>query len=346
MPADLFSLSSYHYELPEDLIAQYPCNPRDSSRLMIIERSSGSISEVTFRDLIDLMEPQDSLVFNDSKVFPSRLIGYRKSGGKAEVFLTKKRNDGSWEALVRPGRKLLLGATVEFGENFSCEIIEILEGGGRVVRFSYEGDFEQALNLYAQIPLPLYIRREVDPSIDLNAYQTVYAENVGSVAAPTAGLHFTEELLARLKEKGVIQTKATLHVGLGTFQPVKTDDIRDHLMHTEPFTITSDAADQLNSRVIGKKQICVGTTCCRMLESAAAQDGFIKQGQYSTNIFIYPGYQFKYVQSLLTNFHLPGSSLLMLVCAFAGYDLTMEAYSKAVKDKYRFFSYGDAMLII
>lgn len=342
----LFNLNAYHYELPKELIAQYPAQKRDSSRLMIIHREQQSFEEIVFRDLPDFLKKGDSLIFNNTKVIPCRLIGKRKGGGETEVFLLKKIDEFTWEALVRPGRKLPVGATIYFGENLSATIQNVDAEGIRVVKFDYQGSWDDVLEKYGKIPLPQYIEREVEKTLDLDRYQTIYAQHPGSSAAPTAGLHFSADLLDKLEKQGVGQSKITLHVGLGTFKPVKTHDIREHKMHTEPFMISEKEAAKLNDRPPGFKQIVVGTTCCRALESSADGDGIIKPGEYETNIFIYPGYRFKYVRHLLTNFHLPGSTLLMLVCAFGGYELMMEAYRKAVLDKYRFFSYGDAMLIL
>jgi S-adenosylmethionine:tRNA ribosyltransferase-isomerase len=346
MSKDLTKLSSYQYSLPEELIAQMPCTPRDSSRLMVIDRATGRISEMIFRDLLGFLSSGDSLVFNDTKVIPARLVGKRKSGGTAEFLLVRVHADGTWDVLARPGKKLPPGTQVAFGDDFYSEILEVQPGGGRRVLFFYDGIFEHALEKYGQIPLPHYIRRDPDPTVDNERYQTVYAENPGAVAAPTAGLHFTKEMLNRLETDGIQQTKVTLHVGLGTFRPVQVEDITEHKMHSEHLVITPLAAETLNQRLPGKRQICVGTTSCRALETAATADGIIVPGEFETMIFIHPGYRFKYVQSMLTNFHLPGSTLLMLVSAFAGYELIMEAYAKAVKEKYRFFSYGDAMLIL
>jgi S-adenosylmethionine:tRNA ribosyltransferase-isomerase len=343
---DLHSLSSYHFELPEELIAQFPLKVRDQSRLMVVDRKSGNLSEMTFRDLTEFLEAGDSLVFNDTKVIPARLMGRRKQGGLAEVFLTRPLTDDLWEVLVRPGRKLPVHSMVYFADDFFCEMIEALPDGRRVAKMHYEGDFMTLLQKYGQMPLPHYIKREAIEDFDEERYQTVFAQAPGAVAAPTAGLHFTTDMLEALEKKGVSQTQVTLHVGLGTFRPVQAENITQHVMHSERFFITEKAAVQLNKRSNQHRQICVGTTCCRTLESAALENGKIQAGQYETDIFIYPGYQFKYVQHLITNFHLPGSSLLMLVSAFAGYELIMEAYAKAVKDRYRFFSYGDAMLII
>lgn len=340
-----YQLSSYHFELPKELIAQHPCQPRDHSRLMIVDRAAGSLTEIPFFELPHLLGKGDRLVFNNTKVIPARLIGKRLTGGSAEVFLKEKRKDGTWEVLVKPGKQLGVGAKVIFGDSFFCEITEVLAEGSRYVRFFHEGDFEQVLAQYGQIPLPKYIKREPSFKEDGESYQTVYAACPGAVAAPTAGLHFTQPLLNQLTQQGVEQIQITLHVGLGTFLPIKVSDIRQHQMHQESFIISPQAAEQLNQPNTGK-QICVGTTSCRALEAAAAIAPTIEAGEYATDIFIAPGYQFLRVKSLLTNFHLPGSSLLVLVSAFAGHELIMEAYHKAVKEKFRFFSYGDAMLIL
>jgi len=342
----LHLLSSYQFPFDESLIAQHPATPRDSSRLMLIDRATGNISDHTFRDICDILQPNDSLIFNDTKVIPARLIGSRSGGGKTEVFLLQPMGDGSWKALVKPSKKLKPGSTVMFSSTFECEVLEQLPDGCRRVRFAHEGSFEDALEKYGQIPLPHYIKRAIHENIDKERYQTVYAHNPGAVAAPTAGLHFTEELLGKLKDNNVSQHYVTLHVGLGTFRPVQVEDVRHHTMHFERCSIPTDTATALNTRNPQNKQVCVGTTCCRLLESAARAEGNIQAGNFETDIFIYPGYSFKYVDTLLTNFHLPGSTLLMLVSALAGYELTMEAYRKAVTDKYRFFSYGDAMLIL
>lgn len=342
---DYFSLESYLYNLPEDLIAQYPCAPRDRSKLMIVDRKTGRMEDHTFHDLVDILQHGDSIVFNNTKVLPARLIGSRLSGGKTEVFLVNKLPNGDWEALVKPGKKLPIGTKVIFGDGFSCEIIDVLLDGNRIVHFDCIGNFEEALHRFGQTPLPPYMKREVSPTLDNVSYQTVYAQHPGSVAAPTAGLHFTDEMIEKLNRKGILQDTVTLHVGLGTFLPVKSPDIRDHTMHKERFFISDETAHHLNHRSQNHLQICVGTTTCRTLESAT-HNGIITPGSHDTNIFIHPGYQFKYVKSLLTNFHQPGSSLLMLVSAFASYELIMEAYSKAIKDRYRFLSYGDSMLLL
>lgn len=340
-----FALSSYLFDLPQELIAQYPVTPRDSSRLMVVDRSTGQISHHIFRDLAGMLVEGDSLVLNDTKVLPARLYGKRVSGGKVEILLLRPIGSDRWAALAKPGKKVTKGDSVIFGDDFSCEILETLDDGSKVITFHNKGDFEVLLKRYGQIPLPHYMNREVEAS-DSENYQTVYASQVGAVAAPTAGLHFTPELLQKIKNDGVGISHITLHTGIGTFRPVQVDDIRDHKMHSEWFQITPEVATKLNARDSSRRQICVGTTCARALESAITPEGVIRPGSYETNIFIYPGYSFRYVNQLLTNFHLPGSSLLMLTCAFAGYELMMEAYSCAVKEKYRFFSYGDAMLII
>lgn len=342
---NLYSLHNYLYDLPEELIAKHPSDPRDASRLLVVERKTGQMHEMIFHELADFLNNGDSLVFNDSKVIPSRLIGMRPTGGKAEIFLSKRRPDGTWEALVKPGKKLGVGSRVLFGDGFACEIVEILPEGIRIVHFDFKGNIDEALEQFGQVPLPPYMQR-VATELDKRSYQTVYAQYSGSVAAPTAGLHFTEGLLKKLENKGITTDKITLHVGPGTFLPVKSEDIREHKMHAESFTISPETAQHLNNRSENKLQICVGTTTCRTLETAASTEGVIQAGKYDTNIFIHPGYKFKYVKHLLTNFHQPGSSLLMLVSAFASPELIREAYVKAVKDRFRFLSYGDAMLIL
>ncbi|MBS4168279.1 tRNA preQ1(34) S-adenosylmethionine ribosyltransferase-isomerase QueA [Parachlamydia sp. AcF125] len=340
-----YQLSSYHFDLPPELIAQHPCYPRDHSRLMIVDRKAGSLSELPFYELPHLLQKGDKLIFNNTKVIPARLLGRRTTGGQAEVFLKTQRSEGVWEVLVKPGKQLGKGSKVVFSETFSCEVIEVLTGGARCVRFFYEGDFQQALEKHGKIPLPKYIKREPDTQEDGESYQTVYAAHPGAVAAPTAGLHFTQPLLEQLKTQGIERIELTLHVGLGTFLPIKVEDIRKHQMHEESFMISDEAAMQLNEGLAGRL-ICVGTTSCRALESAAGRSTIIQPGEYSTDIFISPGYKFRKMQALLTNFHLPCSSLLVLVSTFAGHELIREAYQKAVKEKFRFYSYGDAMLIL
>lgn len=349
MSKDLHLLSSYQFNLPENLIAEYPCNPRDHSRLMVIDRASQNFTEMKFCELKNFLEKGDSLVFNDTKVIPARLMGLRQTGGVAEIFLTNRLPgpENIWEVLAKPGKKLKKTDKVYFGDGFFAEILDSLQDGRKLVQFHCQTqDFETLLEKYGQIPLPSYIKRSVEMEVDKERYQTVYANKSGAVAAPTAGLHFTNELIHDLEAKGVSKSFVTLHVGVGTFRPVQVDDIRQHRMHHEKVEISDATATILNNKIKDKKQICVGTTCCRSLESSVNDQGIICPGSHETDIFIYPGYKFKYVDHLLTNFHLPGSSLLMLVSAFAGYELVMEAYKKAVLDKYRFFSYGDAMLII
>jgi S-adenosylmethionine:tRNA ribosyltransferase-isomerase len=346
MGKDLFSLSAYEFTFPSDLIAQHPAEPRDQSRLMIVDRHSGLLSEIRFSELTDFLEAGDSLVLNDTKVIPARLLGQRDGGGNTEIFLLKRLSFDTWEALARPGKKLRTGSRVVFSDPFHCLVINTLENGNKILQFEWEGAFESALAAHGQIPLPSYIRQGAPTETDSASYQTVFAKNPGAVAAPTAGLHFTESLLNDLSARGVDRTWITLHVGLGTFRPVKTQDIRSHTMHTESFIITPEAAEKLNKVSPAKRQICIGTTCCRSLESAVTSEGKIVPGEYETDIFIYPGYQFKYVRSMITNFHLPGSTLLMLVSTFGGYDLIMEAYAKAIEQRFRFYSYGDAMLIL
>lgn len=346
MTKDLFQLSSYRFDFDPSLIAQYPMSPRDHSRLMIVDRSTGKITEKKFKDIIELLSSDDTLIFNNTKVIPARLNGSRESGGSAEIFLVKPLGNDHWEVLAKPGKKLKVGSKVYFDDNFSCEITEINDDGSRIATFNYTGDFDEHLNRCGKVPLPQYIKRNPEKSVDHHSYQTVYAKHEGAVAAPTAGLHFTSELLENLRQKKVSQQHVTLHVGLGTFKPVQVDDVREHKMHSERCIIDQQTATNLNDRKKRGRQICVGTTTCRVLESTSSLNGTLTPGTFDTDIFIYPGYQFKYVDALLTNFHLPESTLMMLISAFAGYELIMEAYERAVKEKYRFFSYGDAMLIL
>ncbi|MGA8164006.1 MAG: tRNA preQ1(34) S-adenosylmethionine ribosyltransferase-isomerase QueA [Waddliaceae bacterium] len=343
-----YNLADYHYHLPEELIAQHPLTPRDRSRLLVVDRKTGNFSEMKFFELAEWMKEGDRLVFNDTKVIPARLIGKRATGGKVEICLVEPENEkeGRWIVLAKPARKLPPETEMIFSPQLSCRVDKVLSEGMRLVTFFYCGDFYQILAQHGKIPLPSYIRREEENVCDAESYQTVFAAHSGAVAAPTAGLHFTENLLRTLSRIGVEQIAITLHVGPGTFRPVRTSDIRRHLMHSERYRILPEAAKRLNTHENNRREICVGTTCCRALESAADHQGVIASGYRSTDIFMYPGYKFNYVQSLLTNFHLPCSTLLMLVSAFAGYDLIMEAYTKAVKDRYRFYSYGDAMLIL
>lgn len=339
-------LKSYSYDLPAELIAKKPANPRDSSRLMVINRETGSISISSFREILSLVGPKDRFIVNNTKVFKARLLGTKQgTGGKCEVFLLKEISRGKWQALVRPGKKMAPGTVVEFSPHFHCRIEEILPDGSRLVQFPEETDVLKEVNLLGHIPLPHYIDREGRDPEDESDYQTSFATKVGANAAPTAGLHFTPELIAAIKEKGAAFFEVTLHVGLGTFRPVQTEDIREHRMHSEWCEITSETAASLNIPSEGI-DITVGTTSCRTLESFADSEGKLSSGCRETDIFIYPGYRFKRTKALLTNFHLPESSLLMLVSAFAGFELIKEAYQVAIEKKMRFYSYGDAMLII
>jgi S-adenosylmethionine:tRNA ribosyltransferase-isomerase len=343
---DLYSLSAYLYELPEALIAQHPAEPRDHARLMVVDRSSGEIRTTIFRELLQFFHPGDQIIFNDTRVILARLTGIRSQGGASELFLTKSHPDGTWNALVKPGRKLRAGARIQFEPGFFAEILDVHPNGERLVRFECtQGSLPELLHKHRKLPLPHYIKREAAEK-DAESYQTVYADQEGALAAPAAGLHFTREMLQALGEKGVVQTRITLHTGLGTFTPVKSADIREHVMHREQALVAPDAAEQLNRHKTAPLNLCVGTTCCRTLETAASEGGVVSPGEYETGIFIYPGYRFKYVKQLLTNFHAPGSTLLMLVSAFAGYELIQEAYQRAIKERFRFLSYGDAMLIL
>lgn len=338
-------LKDFNYDLPEELIAQDPLEDRSSSRLMVLHKDTGRIEHKIFRDIIDYLNPGDCLVINDTKVIPARLMGIKEDTGAAiEVLLLKRNADDVWECLVKPGKKARTGARIVFGEGLLVgEIVDVIEDGNRMIKFHYEGIFEEILDKLGQMPLPPYITHKLQ---DKNRYQTVYARNEGSAAAPTAGLHFTKELLEKIKEKGVNVVSITLHVGLGTFRPVKVDKIEEHHMHMETFNISKEAADTINrARAAGGRVIAVGTTSCRTLESAAADDGTIPARSGDTDIFIYPGYKFKAIDCLITNFHLPESTLIMLVSALAGRDNIMNAYETAVKERYRFFSFGDAMFI-
>ena len=338
-------LKDFNHDLPEELIAQDPLEDRSSSRLMVLHKDTGRIEHKIFRDIIDYLNPGDCLVINDTKVIPARLMGIKEDTGAAiEVLLLKRNADDVWECLVKPGKKARTGARIVFGEGLLVgEIVDVIEDGNRMIKFHYEGIFEEILDKLGQMPLPPYITHKLQ---DKNRYQTVYARNEGSAAAPTAGLHFTKELLEKIKEKGVNVVSITLHVGLGTFRPVKVDKIEEHHMHTETFNISKEAADTINrARAAGGRVIAVGTTSCRTLESAATDDGTIPARSGDTDIFIYPGYKFKAIDCLITNFHLPESTLIMLVSALAGRDNIMNAYETAVKERYRFFSFGDAMFI-
>ncbi len=341
----MYNLSDYYYELPPEQIAKFPVEPRDHSRLMIVERKNGLISEIPFFELKNLLKNGDSLILNDTQVFPSRLVGKKETGGHAEILLLRPVHDFVWEVLAKPGRRLQKGAKIHFAEDFACEVVDTLPGGEKRVKFHFHGDFAALVDRYGKLPIPPYMQREAEET-DAENYQTVYAKKRGAIAAPTAGLHFTKELLASLQGKGVDIQMLTLHVGMGTFKPVSSEDIRGHRMHEEHVMISEEAARGITAGKKGGRQICVGTTCCRALESAMQRFGKIQPAQFTTDIFIYPGYEFRYVEALLTNFHLPGSSLLMLVSAFAGHDLMKQAYRRAIKEQFRFYSYGDAMLII
>lgn len=338
--------SDFFYDLPEELIAQDPLEDRTASRLLVLNRETGAIEHKIFSDVIDYLNEGDCLVINNTRVIPARLIGEKEgTGGKVEVLLLKRRANDVWETLVKPGKKLRPGARVTFGDGrLKAEILEIAEEGNRLVRFYFEGIFEEILDSLGEMPLPPYITHKLE---DKEMYQTVYAKYDGSAAAPTAGLHFTKELLSKIEEKGIKIASITLHVGLGTFRPVKVDDVNHHHMHTEWYEVNSEAADIINeTKRNGGRVICVGTTSCRTIESVADENGYMKAKTGETDIFIYPGYKFKVMDGLITNFHLPESTLVMLVSAFAGKENVLSAYETAVKEKYRFFSFGDAMILI
>jgi len=339
-------LEDFDYNLPEELIAQEPLKERQMSRLMVLEKDTGSVKHEVFKDIIKYFNKGDCLVLNDTRVMPARLLGTKKdTGGKIEFVLLNNKGNDIWEVILKPGRKAKPGSRFVFGQGeIEAEIINIVEDGNRLVKFIYEGNFFNVLDKVGIIPLPPYIKKKLQ---DSERYQTVYSKSLGSAAAPTAGLHFTNELLAQLKEKGINIVYLTLHVGLGTFRPVKVDDITRHKMHSEYYSISSEACNIINStRKNGGRITAVGTTSCRVLETVATEDGIVKPGEGWTDIFIYPGYKFKAIDSLITNFHLPQSTLLMLVSALAGRENILNAYNIAIKEKYRFFSFGDAMLII
>ncbi len=338
--------SDFYYELPQELIAQTPLQKRDASRLMVLDRQSGAIEHRVFSDLKEFLRPGDCLVMNDSRVLPARLLGHRlPGGGAAEVLLLQDKGDGVWECLVKPGRHLREGAQITFGDGaLTATVQTVLETGNRLVKFHYEGIFLEVLERLGKMPLPPYIKEEL---ADGERYQTVYSRITGSAAAPTAGLHFTKELLSQLETAGVRLAYVTLHVGLGTFRPVKVDDVTQHHMHSEFCMLSAETARALNeTRQNGGRIICVGTTSCRTLESLVQPDGSFAETSAWTDIFIYPGYRFRAMDGLITNFHLPESTLIMLVSAFAGYEHVMNAYNVAVQERYRFFSFGDAMLIL
>lgn len=338
--------TDFYYELPEELIAQDPLEDRSSSRLLVLDRKSGAVSHHVFREITEYLKEGDCLVINDTKVIPARLIGSKiGTDAKIEVLLLKRKENNIWETLVKPGKKMKAGAKLSFGDGLlTGEVIDIVEEGNRLIRFSFEGIFEEILDQLGQMPLPPYITHQLQ---DKNRYQTVYAKHSGSAAAPTAGLHFTPELLRAIEERGIEIAKVTLHVGLGTFRPVKADEITDHHMHSEFYQIDEEAAKKINrAKETGNRVICVGTTSCRTIESAADESGHLKAKSGWTDIFIYPGYEFRALDGLITNFHLPESTLIMLVSALAGRENVLAAYEEAVKERYRFFSFGDAMLVI
>jgi S-adenosylmethionine:tRNA ribosyltransferase-isomerase len=338
----------FYYDLPEELIAQYPSEERDGCRLMVLNRENQTVEHKIFRDIIEYLRPEDMLVVNSSKVIPARLLGItEKTGSGMELLLLRMLEDGTWETLVRPGKRAKVGARFNFSDILYAEVVDVVEGGNRIVRFEYNTEeyksIYEVLDKIGNMPLPPYITKKLENKSD---YQTVYAKEEGSAAAPTAGLHFTDDLLARIKEKGVGYGEVTLHVGLGTFRPVKVEKLSEHEMHGEYFHIEKDVADEINRRrANGGRIIAVGTTSCRVLESVATSDGLVHATSGETGIFIYPGYKFKAIDALITNFHLPESTLIMLVSALAGKEFVMGAYEEAVNERYRFFSFGDAMLV-
>ncbi len=335
-------VTDFDYDLPQELIAQHPMEPRDHSRLLVVDKKTGEIEHKHFYDLVNYLKPGDVLVFNDTRVIPARLHGTKNTGAHVEVFLLTRRDATDWEVLVRPGKKLQVGAKINFSDELSCEVIEHTDFGGRVVRFKYDGIFEEILDRLGETPLPPYITAPLE---DKERYQTVYNRERGSAAAPTAGLHFTKELMQKIKEIGCEEVFVTLHVGLGTFRPVSEAKIEDHKMHKEFYTVSQEAADAVNkAKAEGRRIIAVGTTAVRTLE-AAGTDGQLHAGSSWTNIFIYPGYKFRLVDDLVTNFHLPQSTLLMLVSTLSTREIMLQTYKKAVEEKYRFFSFGDAMFI-
>lgn len=343
--ATKMDVKDFWYDLPQELIAQDPLEDRSSSRLLVLDKDTGEITHKHFYDIIDYLDEGDCLVLNETKVIPARLMGVKKdTGAVVEILLLKRKSKTVWECLVKPGKKCRVGAVIEFGEGLlTGTVIDIVEEGNRIIEFEFDGIFEEILDKLGTMPLPPYITHTLK---DRNRYQTVYAKNDGSAAAPTAGLHFTKELLKDIEDKGVRLAKVTLHVGLGTFRPVKVSDVRQHHMHSEFFQVSKEAADIINStRANGKRVICVGTTSTRTVESASDDKGYLKEKSGWTDIFIYPGYKFKVSDALITNFHLPESTLVMLVSALAGREKVLHAYEEAVKEKYRFFSFGDAMFI-
>ena len=343
--AETLKKSDFYFDLPQELIAQDPLEDRSSSRLLMLDKHTGKVSHHIFKEIVDYLHPGDCLVLNNTKVIPARLLGEKEeTGAHVEVLLLKRREDDVWETLVKPGKKCKPGTRLVFGNGLlHAEVLETVEEGNRLIHFEYEGIFEEVLDKLGEMPLPPYITHKLK---DKNRYQTVYAKYEGSAAAPTAGLHFTQELLHRIEEKGVEIAYVTLHVGLGTFRPVKEDNVLEHHMHSEFYQVTKEAADKINiTKQKGGRIICVGTTSCRTIESAADENGVVQAGCDNTEIFIYPGYQFKVLDALITNFHLPESTLVMLVSALAGREHVLAAYEEAIKEKYRFFSFGDAMFI-
>ena len=338
-------VSDFTFDLPEELIAQDPLEDRSSSRLLTLDKNTGEIGHDVFHNIVNYLKPGDCLVLNNTKVIPARLIGAKEeTGGKVEVLLLKRKQDNVWETLVKPGKKARPGARISFGDGkLVGEVIDVVDEGNHLVKFEYEGIFEEVLDELGQMPLPPYIHEKLN---DKNRYQTVYAKNIGSAAAPTAGLHFTKELLERIKEKGIIVKYVTLHVGLGTFRPVVVDDVKNHVMHSEYYSVSKDTAEALNkAKIEHRRIIAVGTTTTRTLETLMLNSDEFKACSGTTNIFIYPGFKFKAIDALITNFHLPKSTLLMLISALAGKDHVLKAYKEAVKKEYRFFSFGDAMFI-
>lgn len=338
-------VTDYYFDLPQEQIAQDPLEDRSSSRLLVLNKETGEYSHHIFREITDFLKPGDCLVLNNTKVIPARLFGEKEgTQAKIEILLLKRKENDVWETLVKPGKKAKVGTKIIFGGGLLVgEVVDIVEEGNRLIQFTYEGIFEEILDQLGQMPLPPYITHQLK---DKNRYQTVYAKYDGSAAAPTAGLHFTPELLQQVKDMGVDIAEVTLHVGLGTFRPVKVDNILEHHMHSEFYMVTQEAADKINNaKKNGHRVICVGTTSCRTIESAADENGILKESSGWTEIFIYPGYQFKVLDCLITNFHLPESTLLMLVSALAGREHVLAAYEEAVKEGYRFFSFGDAMFI-
>ena len=339
-----FKTRDFWYDLPEELIAQTPLQKRDTSRLLAVDRRTGQLAHRHFYDILDYLNPGDTLVMNDSRVLPARLLGHRPTGGAAELLLLRDLGDNQWECLAKPGRKLQAGAEVLFGDGrLKARVVAVKDDGNRIVQFDYQGIFLEVLESLGKMPLPPYIKEELQ---DQERYQTVYSREVGSAAAPTAGLHWTKELLQKAQDKGIQLAYVTLHVGLGTFRPVKAENISEHHMHSELCMMTQETADILNAtRARGGRIVCVGTTSCRTLESLVKEDGSFEAGSKWTDIFIFPGYEFKAMDALITNFHLPESTLVMLVSAFAGRENVLNAYAEAVKERYRFFSFGDSMYL-